>query len=177
MRGQFLLLGEKARLRGKLSRVGWTPSKACCLPSDIPPHPNPLPEERGFLDSCSVLPANNNRVIVNIVVKTRTGQSRIKGTDRFQVQTNGAEGQTRTAGTWIFSPMKRVLSCVAECFLVQIKPSSSPWSTADSIEWCAVCVQDVSSSLRFAVGSVTVPSTEIPCLPVLSSTAEFEDAR
>ena len=73
--------------------------------------------------------------------------------------------------------MKRVLSCVAECFLVQIKPSSSPWSTADSIEWCAVCVQDVSSSLRFAVGSVTVPSTEIPCLPVLSSTAEFEDAR
>ena len=61
-----------------------------------------------------MLYVNNNRVIVNIVVKTKTGQSRIKGTDRFQVQTNGAEGQTRTADTWIFSPLLYQLSYLGE---------------------------------------------------------------
>ena len=67
-----------------------------------------------FSDSYSMLYVNNNRVIVNIVVKTKTGQSRIKGTDRFQVQTNGAEGQTRTADTWIFSPLLYQLSYLGQ---------------------------------------------------------------
>ena len=85
-----------------------------------------------------------SRVVVRSVVKTGIDQSRINGTDRFQVQTNGAEGRTRTADTWIFSPMNRVLLRVAECFPVRLDPSLISCSTDDSVEWCAVCVQDVS---------------------------------
>ena len=83
-------------------------------------------------------------VVVRIVVKMRIEQSRIMETDRFQVRKDGAEGRTRTADTWIFSPMNVVFPSAPEWFSVQFSPSLIPLSTTDSIEWCAVCVQDVS---------------------------------
>ncbi len=54
---------------------------------------------------------------------------------------NGAEGRTRTADTWIFSPVKAVLSSISECYSVQINPNLIPRSTTDSVERCAGCEQ------------------------------------
>ena len=52
--------------------------------------------------------------VVRSVVKTEIGQSQNDGTDRFQVRNHGAEGQTRTADTWIFSPLLYQLSYLGQ---------------------------------------------------------------